>query len=194
MFRFRSRTATPPAATEEVQPERAIVRQRVLDSVQTAGKAIITNSAAQRIKAEQDAVLTMSAAVSAAGHDIVLQNSAGVVLKADTVQADQSFIGLVIAREATLNNSQVLLTLRTALILGVLLGGLPPLIRALLQRLLPAPQPAAEQPERPIAQRLGFWLLGIVIRIGLIALAIWLARRWLEQRMGWLFKLLRQKN
>lgn len=182
------------APAEDVRAERALVRQSLVDSVHTTGNAILTNSAMRQLHADKDAVLTMSAAVQAsAGQDMHLQNSAGALVTANNVQAEQSFIGLLIAREATLEHTRVLLTIRTALILGILLGGLPPLIRALFERLWPKP-PAAEQPKRPVLQRFGFWLLGIAIRIGLIALGVWLIRRWIEQRLGWLLKLLQPKN
>ncbi|GAB4119682.1 MAG: hypothetical protein OHK0050_27580 [Roseiflexaceae bacterium] len=170
-------------------------------------KALITRSAVRSLVVEKDAVMTMSAAVQAhADGDIIVNagaaglmqaeqdlhstNSSAIVMTAPNAKVESSTIGVLIASKAELGPGvRVLIATREALIIAAALMFGYPLIRYLLQRF--APQPSqAEAEKQPLHIRIGRWLFGFAIRLGITAGVGYILYRRLRKHLDPIIKFL----
>ncbi|GEM_PF-1878631 len=183
---FLTRAWRAPAAGEDLSGDAIEIRDAAVGDI-SSRRTSLSRSAARTIHADQDVTMALSAAAQiSAGGDAMITGGAAVALSAGgnirldgsnagmtlsrQAHVDSGMIGLLIARDVKLSGkSRVLLTTKEALILGTAIGTLYPLVRYLLQRFAPPP-PEREEIERPWYTKLGLWLGGLALRIGIAAL------------------------
>ncbi len=174
--------------------ERIALRDRTVDIIETT-RATLSRSAARRITASDDVVMTLSgafkvdaagdatligggAAILSAGGALEMENSGAVIIAAREAQINGGTVGIVLARQVAIGgDARVLVTLVEALAFGAALGVLLPLVRYLLKRYAPAPPAEKPAARRPAYVRFGLWLVRKLLPIGMLVLAGWLFYR-----------------
>jgi hypothetical protein len=176
-----------------VQGRRVALSRSVARSINAEEDVSMALSAVGSIQVGGDATITGgAAALLTAQGDAHLDGSSVALLAAPRAKLDSSTIGILISRDAHLSgSSRILIATREAFILGAAIGVVMPLVRYLLQRVAPPPQPA-EFDDRPWYARFGLWLGGIIVRIGLLAIGGWLMYRIARQRVEKILPMLKR--
>lgn len=167
----------------EVNAAKVMMNRSSARTVTASDDVTMTFSGAARVSAGGDMISSNSgAALMTAGRDLRLESGGAGVIAASDARIESGSVGVLLARSATLGDgARVLVGTREVLLIVAGIAVLLPLARALLRRFFPPPR-QTEQVKRPLPVRIGLWLLGLAIRVGLLSLAGWLAWRWVRGR------------
>lgn len=172
------------APIEKAHAKKALLSRTLAGTVTASDDAIMTLSGALVVRAGGDLIVNGGGAFIVTGDELTMQSSGAAAILAREAQIESGLIGVLLSGNTRIgNNARVLINTRQAIIIGVSIGILYPLVRYLLQRFAPPPQPP-EPADQPVLVGIGRWLIGALLRIGITALIIFLTYRWVRSKLS----------